>query len=47
MGGLPAPRGRGGLRRERRAASVAPERLASYRKLLGELEELEAERAGS
>jgi ribosome biogenesis GTPase len=29
------------------AASVAPERLASYRKLLGELEELEAERAGS
>ncbi|MDX6540305.1 MAG: ribosome biosis GTPase / thiamine phosphate phosphatase [Gaiellales bacterium] len=28
------------------AVSVAPERLASYRKLLGELEELEAERAG-
>jgi ribosome biogenesis GTPase len=27
--------------------TVAPERLASYRKLLGELEELEAERAGS
>jgi ribosome biogenesis GTPase len=30
-----------------KAQSVAPERLASYRKLLGELEELEAERAGS
>lgn len=29
------------------AANVAPERLASYRKLLGELEELEAERADS
>ena len=27
------------------AAGIAPERLASYRKLLGELEELEAERA--
>ena len=26
------------------AAGIAPERLASYRKLLAELEELEAER---